>query len=75
MEKPALENGQKPDLVDIREVQIDRKLPQKERIRSFIQQVKDPYHFRVGDVTVSVSYAGADVSLDDRFVEMLSLLE
>ncbi len=61
-------------LVDIRNVHIDMALPQQERIRSFIEQVKDPYHFRVGDVVVNVSYTGGG-TLNDRFAEMMSLME
>ena len=34
-------------LVDIQNVKIDRSLPMEERIRSYVEQVKDPYHFRV----------------------------
>lgn len=60
-------------LVDIRDVQIDMSLTQEEKIRSFIKQVKDPYHFRVGDVVVNVSYSGK-ATLNDRFTEMMSLL-
>lgn len=63
-----------PSLVDIRDVQIDAALPQEEKIRSFIKQVKDPYRFRVGDVVVNVSYSGGDATLNKRFAEMMSLL-
>lgn len=44
-------------LVDIRDVKIDPSLPVPERIKSYIDQVKNPYYFRVGDVAVHVSYA------------------
>ena len=37
------------ELVDIRDVSIDRTLPKEERVRSFIQQIKNPYCFRCGD--------------------------
>ncbi len=68
-------SGQQPlPLVDIRNVHIDTTLPQQERICSFIEQVKDPYHFRVGDVVVNVSYSGTG-TLNDRFTQMMSLLE
>lgn len=60
------------DLVDIRDVQIDRSLPQEERIRSFVEQIKDPYYFRVGDVKVRVSYAKRDETLDDSFSTMIA---
>jgi len=61
-------------LVDLREVHVDTALPQQERIRSFIEQVRDPYHFRVGDVVVTISYTGGG-TLNDRFAEMMSLME
>ena len=41
------------DLVDIRDVKIDRSLPMEERVRSYVEQVKDPYHFRVHTSNVS----------------------
>ena len=61
-------------LIDIRDVRIDAALPQEEKIRSFIEQVKDPYRFKVGDVVVNVSYSGGDTTLNDRFAAMMSLL-
>ena len=42
------------ELVDIRDVKLDSSLGQAERIQSFLQQIKNPYCFRVGDVVVNV---------------------
>ena len=61
--------------VDIRDVRIDGTLSREERVRSFVEQVGDPYRFKVGDVTVRVSYSGENATLNDRFTQMLSLLE
>mgnify|MGYP007076805994 CR=1 FL=1 len=61
-------------LVDIRDVKIDQAQPPEERIRSFVQQVKDPYCFRVGNVKVRVAYAGKDETLNDSFCNMISTL-
>ncbi len=60
------------ELVDIRDVVIDRTLPVEERIKSYVQQIKNPYCFKVGDVKVRVSYANKDQSLNESFVSMLS---
>lgn len=65
---------QEQELVDIRDVHIDPTLSQEERIRSFIQQIKDPYNFKVGDVTVHVSYTENGRTLNDCFADMLSLM-
>ena len=62
-------------LVDVRQVQIDSSLPKEERIRSFVRQIKNPYRFKVGGVIVNVSYADCGSTLNDRFTEMLSLME
>ena len=62
------------ELVDIRTVHVDRSLPLEERMRSYVEQVKDPYCFRVGNVKVRVSYAGKDNTLNDSFSTMLRSL-
>jgi len=61
-------------LKDIRSVSIDTSQPVQERVRSFIRQIGDPYHYKVGDVVVTVSYSGDGSTLTDRFTEMLSLM-
>ena len=53
------------DLVDIRDVKIDRSLPMEERV---------PYHFRVGNTKVKVSYAGKDKTLTDLFCDALPFM-
>lgn len=60
------------ELVDIRDVVIDKRLTPEERVRSYIEQIKDPYCFKVGDVVVRVSYAGKDKSLTDSFTSMIA---
>ena len=61
-------------LVDIRDVKVDRSLPVEDRIRSYVEQVKDPYCFRVGDVKVRVSFASNGRTLNDNFTDMLASL-
>lgn len=60
------------ELVDIRDVVIDKSLTLKERVKSYVEQIKDPYCFKVGDVVVRVSYAGKDKSLTDSFTSMIA---
>ena len=60
------------ELVDIRDIVIDKSLPLEERVRSYVEQIKDPYRFKVGDVVVRVSYAGKDKSLTDSFTSMIA---
>ncbi len=53
-------------LRDIRSVRIDPSLPRGERVKSFLEQIGDPYCYLDGDTVVSVSYADTSVSLEDR---------
>ena len=62
----------KSELVDIRDVKIDNKKPYLIRIISYINQVRNPYCYRVGDVVVRVSYAGKEKTFTDSFTEMIS---
>lgn len=59
-------------LVDIRDVKIDRTLPTEERIRSFVEQIRDPYRFKVGDVVVKVSFANTQNTITDNFINMIA---
>jgi hypothetical protein len=59
------ENTETGDLVDIRDVRVDTNLPKLERIIEYIRQIKDPYHFKCGEFTVSVKYADNGVKFED----------
>lgn len=60
------------DLVDIRDVVIDKSLPPEERVKSYVEQIKDPYCFKVGNVVVRVAYVGKDKTLTDSFTGMIA---
>lgn len=59
------------DLVDIRDVKIDRTLPKEDRIRSFIMQIGNPYCFKCGNVVVKTSFADTEVTLEERMEHYL----
>ena len=61
-------------LVDIRDVRIDRSLPMEDRVRSYVEQVKNPYMFKVGNTVVRVSYADTNKTMNDNFVNMTSAM-
>ena len=59
------------DLADIRDVKIDTSLPREERKKSYLQQIKNPYLYRYGDVIVRVSFADNGYTLEDRLRQYL----
>ncbi len=62
-------------LRDLLDVKIDPLTTREKRLQSYIEQIVDPYHFKVGDVEVSIAFNQADGSINDRFAEMLSLMQ
>lgn len=59
-------------LVDIRDVKIDRSKPVDERMKSYVEQIKNPYLFKVGNTIVRVSYANTQATINDNFVNLLA---
>lgn len=59
-------------LVDIRDIKIDRSLPLEERVRSYLEQIKNPYKFRVGETVVRVSYANNQTTINDSFANLIA---
>ena len=53
------------ELVDIRDVSVDKNLPKEERIAAFVRQIRNPYRFRCGDFVVNACFAGNGVTLED----------
>ena len=53
------------ELVDIREISVDKDLPKEERIVAFILQIKNPYRFRCGEFVVNACFAGNGVTLEE----------
>ena len=65
-QKTDIRTVDRDSLVDIRNVKIDPGLSKQDRIKSFVNQIGNPYCYRDGDVVVGISYADTDVSLEDR---------
>lgn len=65
-QKADIRTVDRDSLVDIRNVKIDPGLSKPDRIKSFVNQIGNPYCYRDGDVVVGISYADTDVSLEDR---------
>ena len=61
-------------LVDIRDVKIDRTQPVEERMKSYVEQIKNPYLFKGGNTVVRVSYANTQATINDNFVNLLASL-
>ena len=61
----------KSSLVDLNSVHIDETKPVQERVLSFLQQIQNPYCFRIGDVAVKVNYKSGGPSFQQNFEDLL----
>ena len=59
-------------LVDIRDVKIDRSMSVEDRMKSYVEQIKNPCMFKVGNTVVRVSYANTQATINDNFVNLLA---
>lgn len=62
---------EKSSLVDLNSVHIDESKPVQERALSFLQQIQNPYCFRIGDVAVKVNYKSDGPSFQQNFEDLL----
>lgn len=69
-----IRQADRTELKDIRDVVIDTSLPCGERIKSYIEQIGNPYCYMDDGVVVALGYADTQVSLQDRLKSYVSSL-
>lgn len=62
-------------LRDIRDIKIDPGLPREERIKSFLDQIGNPYLFRCNGHVVRVKFAETDRTLEDCLQDYFNSLQ
>jgi hypothetical protein len=58
-------------LRDIQNVSVNRDLPKEERIRSYLQQIENPYCFLYGDHVVKLSFSDSGKTLEECLLAYL----
>lgn len=62
-------------LMDVGEIAIDHSLPTQERIRDFIEKVKNPFCYLCNGMIVKVSYSDAGESLESRLAYLCMMMD
>ena len=70
--KIDIRNTDRTLLKDIRDVVIDTSLPCQERIKSYIDQIGNPYCYVDNGIVVALGYADTQISLQDRLKSYVS---
>jgi len=63
------------DRVDIQGIQIDLDAPVAQRAEQYLRQVKNPYHFRCGDIAVNVMFNPNGKPLKEAMISYLTALK
>ena len=64
-------NVDRDTLVDLQDIRINDKLSVDERIASFIEQIKNPYCFKVDGLVVKVAFSSGGKSFNEQFEQMI----
>jgi hypothetical protein len=56
------------NLVDVGTVKIDGNLPMPQRMEQYLNQIKNPYCFRSGEIKVKIAFSPDGNSLDNTLI-------
>lgn len=58
-------------LVDINDVNIDKKLPREQRLEDYVRQIGNPYCYKCGEAIVKISFSETTSTLEDHIENYL----
>ena len=58
-------------LTDVRNIRIDKNLPQEKRQAQYLRQAGNPYLLRRGSMMIKVSFANNGLSMEQAFENLL----
>jgi len=58
-------------LIDLQSVTVNTSLPREARLLDHLEQIKNPYCFKVGKTVVKISFADTEATLEDRLEKYL----
>ncbi len=63
------------ELVDIKDIKINTDLDPEERLRRFIEEIKNPYQFKCDGIMVESVFSDCNTTLTDRLMEYFRIME
>ena len=67
----SIENFNIDDLVDLKDIRIDKDSSVQSKITSFIEQIKNPYFFKVGKIAVKLNFDEEGPTFQERLLNSL----
>jgi hypothetical protein len=69
-----IDNINPENLVDITSIEIDTDLPKEKKMRTFIEQIGNPYLFKCGKIVVQIGFTETEITLDERMETYLKTI-
>ena len=71
MKNKNFEDLNSNELVDIKNIEIDTSKPKIEKLIDFIEKIKNPYLFKVGDIIVKIKFSNNNQSFQERMENII----
>ena len=75
MSRQGIDTTDPAQLTDINHVSIDTGLSATERMKAYLEQIKNPYCFRCGETVVRLSFAPAGNDLNSHLISFFGGLK
>lgn len=66
-----IENFNIDDLTDLRDIKIDKNGSVESKLLSFMEQIKNPYFFKVGNVAVKLNFDNDGPTFQEKLLNSL----
>lgn len=66
-----IENFNIDDLIDLRDIRIDKNCSVQSKIISFVEQIKNPYFFKVGKIAVKLNFDNEGPTFQEKLLNSL----
>lgn len=71
MKNKNFEDLNSNELVDIKNIEIDTSKPKIEKLIDFIETIKNPYLFKVGDIIVKIKFSNNNQSFQEKMENII----
>ena len=71
MKNAVIDDNNAAELVDINSIVIDENSDMKSKVLKYIEDVKNPYLFKVGDTIVKINFSDSDKTINEKIAEMV----
>lgn len=74
MRETSMEEVDQGNLVDLKQIKIDKSLPVPERVVDYIRQIHNPYLFKVDNVVVKLNFKEGGSSCQEALYGMIDVI-